>query len=78
MEFGESLRATKDRERWKAIGATLHKTVVPRRPSRLRGGDEMRDELHVLKKMAYSSFGKNVLEDFDKRASVTGVFYVIC
>ena len=34
MEFGDSLRAAEDRERWKAIVATS--SVVPRRPPRLR------------------------------------------
>ena len=32
MEFGDSLRAAEDRERWKGIVATS--SVVPRRPSR--------------------------------------------
>ena len=34
MEFGDSLRATEDRERWKVIVATS--SVVPRRPPRLK------------------------------------------
>ena len=34
MEFGDSLRAAEDRERWKGIPATP--SVVPRRPPRLR------------------------------------------
>ena len=34
MEFGDSLRATEDREGWKSIVATS--SVVPRRPLRLR------------------------------------------
>ena len=34
MEFGDSLRAAEDRERWKGIVATS--SVVPRRPPRLR------------------------------------------
>ena len=33
-EFGDSLRAAEDRERWKDIVATS--SVVPRQPSRLR------------------------------------------
>ena len=33
MEFGDSLRAAEDRERWKSIVATSF--VVPQRPSRL-------------------------------------------
>ena len=40
MGFGVSLRAAEDREEWKNIVATS--SVVPRRPSRLRNGDEMR------------------------------------
>ena len=34
MGFGDSLRATEDREGWKGIVATS--SVVPRRPPRLR------------------------------------------
>ena len=34
MEFGDSLRAAEDKERWKGIVATL--SVVPRRLSTLR------------------------------------------
>ena len=34
MEFGDSLRAAEDRERWKGIVATL--SVVPRRHPTLR------------------------------------------
>ena len=34
MEFGDSLRAAEDRERWKGIVATS--SVVPRQPSWLR------------------------------------------
>ena len=41
MEFGDSLRAAEDREWWEGIVATS--SVVPRRPSRLRDWDEMRD-----------------------------------
>ena len=40
MGFGDSQRAAEDREGWKGIVATS--TVVPRRPTRLRGWDEMR------------------------------------
>ena len=39
MEFGDSLRTTEDRERWKGTAATS--SVVPRRPSRLRDCDEI-------------------------------------
>ena len=38
--FGDSPRATEDRERWKGIVATTY--VVPRRPPRLRDWDGMR------------------------------------
>ena len=41
MEFGDSLRAAEDRERGKGIVGTSF--VVPRRPSRLRDLDEMRE-----------------------------------
>ena len=34
MEFGDSLRAAEDKERWKDTVATT--SVMPRRPSRLR------------------------------------------
>ena len=40
MQFGDSLRAAEDRERWKVIVAVS--SVVPRRPSKLRDWDEMR------------------------------------
>ena len=39
MGFGDSLRAAEDRKGWKSIVATS--SVVPRRPARLRGWDEM-------------------------------------
>ena len=46
MGFGDSLRETEDGEGWKCIVATS--SVVPRRPSRLRDRDEMRDECTYL------------------------------
>ena len=39
MEFGDSLRATKDREGWKGIVSTS--PVVPRQPPRLKDSDEI-------------------------------------
>ena len=38
MEFGNSLRAAKDKKMWKGVVATS--SVVPRQPSRLRDRDE--------------------------------------
>ena len=46
--FGDSLRAAEDREGWKGIVATS--SLVPRRPPRLRGRDEMSDTTVLLPK----------------------------
>ena len=43
MGFGDSLSAAEDREGWKGIVTTS--SVVPRRPPRLRDGDEMNTHL---------------------------------
>ena len=46
MEFGDSLRAAEDREGWKGIVATS--PGVLRRPSRLRGRDEVGLHAHYI------------------------------
>ena len=43
LEFTKSQRAVEDREKWRKLVAKS--SVVPQRPSRLRDGCEMRDEM---------------------------------